>query len=200
MAGIPSMGFVNVRHKLTEIGIRQEHAKINSAPYTPAKITVDRKHPVNGQHNTQATIEIDQYESRKAVGGFLSPEDFAKKYGDQGLEHIAEVISKHVQEGWDAAKNAAKPGRVTTVDHAVADLTNRLVEWPKWDLAVVPPPEITVNPSRIEGDIDPGYTKLNIDATTEVNFDYSAGKAETYINDQGFIKMWMTKGYIDLEA
>lgn len=201
MSGIiSSMTYMNVRHQLPTIGIRQQQSRINKSAVQPAELHTDCKAPSNHQSVTQAKVEINQYPCRKAVGGFLNHEDFARYYGQKGFQDIAASTSKHSSEAWDAAKNAAKKGRNPAVEQARSKLFSDLVKWPQWGIVVMPSPEFTVTPSEIKGDIDPGYCKTTVDSTNKPNFDYTPGSAETYMKDKGFIRMWATQGYIDVEA
>lgn len=200
MAGLSSLSYINIRHQLPTTGIRQQHARLDSAPFKQAEIHTDYKAPANHQAVTQVKVDIDQYQCRKAVGGFLNHEDFARKYGQKGFQDVKAATSKHAQQGWDAAKNAAKKGRVPAIEEAVSLLRSQTIKWPQWDSMVIPSPEFTVTPSRIEGDIDPGHLDTTIDTTATPDFQYTPGSAETYMKDKGFVRQWVTQGYIDVEA
>lgn len=199
MSGISYIGYMNVRHQLPTTGIRQTQAKLNSAPFKQAEIHTNQKFAKTSQHATLVKVDIDQYPCRK-VFGYRKPEDYAREKGQQGLENVKAITSKHTQGAWDAAKNAARPGHNVPIEEAKANLRNQVIKWPQWTMTDIPDPVFTVIPSRIEGSMDPGSTDLDIQTTDKPDFDYTPGKAETYMKDKGFIRMWMTKGYIDVEA
>lgn len=200
MSGLSSISYMNVRHQLPTIGIRQQQSKINRASVQPAELHSDYQAPVLHQRSTQVKVDIDQYPCRKAVGGFLNNEDFARKYGQEGFQDVKEATSKHTQDGWDAARNAGKKGRVPLIEEAKSLLHNQTIKWPQWEAMVIPPPEFTVTPAELEIDIDKGHYTTDITTENKPNFDYTPGSAETYMKDQGFIRMWATQGYIDVEA
>lgn len=199
MSTIPYMTYMNVRHQLPTIGIRQEQARLDSAPFRPAEMHRDYRPAKTTQHATQVKVDIDQYPSRQ-IFGYYKPGDYKRKMAQEGMQNAQETTSKHSRGAWEAATNAAKPGRNIPMEEVKANLREMTIKTPQWDLKRAPDPEFTVTPSRIEGEMDPGSDEMDIQTTATPDFEYTPGSAETYLKDKGFIRMWMTQGYIDVEA
>lgn len=194
---LSQLKYLNTEHELPQIGIRQQHAKNIKAGYVQAEMHRDYEPAQSDIGWTQVKVDIDSYPSRTAYG-FLNNTDFAKKYGQQGLQDVAAFTSKTTNEGWNIAKNAAKPGRNVIAEIAKSDFYGQVVQWPKWTAKHIPDPEITVTPSETKGQMNVGHDRYNINATPDANIQIQTGSAETYIAKEGSIRHWITEGQYDI--
>ena len=77
---LSGMKYMNVRHKLPEIGIRQQHTMAEKNGYVPAEMHRDYEPPLADMGWSQVKVDINCYPCRTAYG-YLNNTDFAKKYG-----------------------------------------------------------------------------------------------------------------------
>lgn len=199
MSILSSMRYVNIRHQLPQIGIRQQQAMGEKNGYIPAKMKRDYQMPDAAVHATQARVDINSYPSRTAYG-FLNNTDFNKKIGDKGWQNIQSFTSKMTQRGWEAARNAARPGYNMPTRPSKEILQDHCANKTLWTLKTVPDPEFTVTPSRVVGNIDPGHEKYDISTEDHADIKIRTGSAETYIATEGFLRMWTTEGRLDTYA
>lgn len=196
---LAGMQYLNIRHELPQIGVRQQQAMGIKNGFEPAEMHHDYELPVADMAASLVKVDINQYPSRKAYG-FLNNTDFAIKYGQKGQQDIQETTSKHTQQGWDFAKNGAVPSKNPLVAHAKSDFWSQVVQWPKWVAQDIPDPEFTVTPSEIKGQMDVGYDRYNITPVEHADIQIQTGSAETYIATEGSIRMWTTEGHYDIYA
>lgn len=196
---LSGMKYVNIEQTLPQIGIRQQQAMGISNGYEPAEMHWDYEPPLSDMGWSQVKVDIDTYQSRTAYG-YLNNTDFARTYGQQGFQDLAQATSRHTQNGWDMAKNGAKPGRNQIVQQAKSSFMNEVVQWPQWVAKDIPDPEYTVHPSQIKGQMNVGHDRYSIQPATGANIDIQTGEAETYIATEGSIRMWTTEGHYDVRA
>ena len=199
MSGLSSTAYMNIRHELPTIGINQQHAKLQSAPFTAPELSVDYTAPQGDFSFTQATIDIDQSACWDARG-FKTPTALMRDAAAKGEQSIKAVTEKYSSGAWNAARNAAKEGGAMFGRIARQNMMSEVIAWPTWVVQQVPAPEISVTPSQPTGQPDTSHTDINWNTTTEVNKDIRTGSAQTYIDNQGFLNMWMTVGYVDISA
>lgn len=199
MGMLDGMKYVNIRHELPQIGIHQQQAMAERNTFRPAEMHRDYEPPLADVAASLVVVDISCYESRKAFG-MLNTTDFAKKYGDEGRQHIKQHTSELTRAGWNAAKNAAKPGADYNGQVARSKFFGQVVKWPQWTLIHPADPQFTVHPSEIKGNVKPGHDKYDIKATADADIAIQTGSAENYMAKEGSIRMWATEGYIDIYA
>ena len=196
---LSGMKYVNIRHELPEIGIRQQHAMGERNGYIQAEMHRDYEAPLADMGWSQIKVDINCYPCRTAYG-FLNNTDFAQKYGQQGQQDVAAATSKHTNDGWDMARNGARPGRNVIAQQAKSDFWSQVVKWPQWTAKQIPDPEFTVTPSEIKGQMNVGHDKYSIKPAAHADIAIKTGTAETYIAKEGSIRMWATEGHLDVYA
>lgn len=190
---------LNIRHELPRIGIRQQQAATERAPFRPAEMHRNYKAPLADVAATQVTIDIDTYESRKTYG-FLNHADFARKYGGEGSADIAANTSAKTQSAWAFVMSGGQSGHDEIVAQAKSELRSQTVKWPTWQATLPPAAKITVHPSEIVGQVDPGSDKMDIQTTAWADVKNRPGHAETYMATKGFVRQWTTVGHYDIYA
>lgn len=196
---LSGMKYVNIRHELPEIGIRQQQAASEKAAYVPAEMHRDYEPPKADMGWSQIKVDINCYPCRKALG-HLSDMDFARKYGQQGYSDVQAATSKHTNEGWDMARNGARPGRDVLTQQEWSKFWDKVIKWPQWTIIDIPDPEFTVTPSELTGQMNVGHDKYNIQTYARADVAISPGEAETYLAKEGSIRMWATEGRLDIYA
>lgn len=196
---LSTMKYVNIDQQLPRIGIRQQQAMGLKNGYVPAEMHRDYEPPLADMGVSLVKVDIDFYPCRKAYG-YLNNTDFAQTYGQKGQQDIAAATSRHTQEGWDMAKNGAKPGESIIGRQNRSHFWNQVVKWPTWVAKDIPDPVFTVTPSEIKGQMNVGHDKYSIKPQAKANIDIRVGEAETYIATEGSIRMWTTEGHYDIQA
>lgn len=196
---LSTMKYINIEQELPKIGIRQQQAMGNKNGYEPAKMSRDYEAPLADMGWTQVKVDINCYPSRKAYG-FLNNADFAQKYGQQGKQDVAAATSKHTNNGWDMARNGARPNSNVIGKQAKSEFWSQVVKWPKWTAVGVPSPEFSVTPSEIKGSMQVGHDKYKIQPAADANIDITVGSAETYMKSEGSLRMWVSQGRYDIRA
>lgn len=193
---LAEMKYLNVRHELPQIGLHQTQASAQRNGFVPAELHRDYRPPLADMAATLVEVDIDTYQCRKTYG-FLNHADFAAKYHAEGLQKLSQNISAKTQSTWNLIKNAARPHHNEIAAQAKAKFMNQVVKWPQWEAVAIPPPTFTVTPSEIKGQMDVGSDTTSINATASADIALTPGKAETYIDKEGWIRMYVTTGGFD---
>lgn len=195
--GGETMLYLNIRTTQPQIGMHSEPSSVET-PLHPAELHTTYRAPSSGLAATQVEIEINQYPSRKAYG-FLNHDDYAKQLGEKGMQDIKEAIARHVRNNEDMIKNGAKKGSHILAHQARQVVMDFLTRQPKLEFELIPPPEITVIPSRIKGQTDVGEDKVSIQTFPAENKGHP-GRVETYLAQKSNVRMWVTEGKYDIYA
>ena len=193
------MLYLNTRHQLPQIGIRQQWGRFNSASVNPATVHTEDDQAKSNKGVTQSSIEIDNYPSRKAYGA-RTMTDYTAERGQKGLSDVRSATSGITQKAWSTITNAAKRGDDIPQQYK----SEMMSKYSKADVVVqfnlMPEPTITANEAQVVGTPDEGDVTAEIDPVFSPNVDYVPGSAETYLADKGFIRHWVTEGSYDIYA
>ena len=63
---------------------------------------------------------------------------------------------------------------------------------------LMPEPTITANEAQVVGTPDEGDVTAEIEPVFSPNVEYTPGSAETYLEDKGFIRRWVSEGHYDI--
>lgn len=193
------MLYLNTRHRLPQIAIRQQWGRFTEAAAVPATVHGNNEQARSNKGVTQPTTDIDNYPSRRALG-FRNMDDYTRERGEKGLSDVQAAISKKAQNAWSNATTAARKGN-DIHQKAKSDMmsqytTNKIV----FELNLMPEPTITAHESEIVGEPDEGDVTAEIEPVFSPKLDYIPGRAETYLADKGFIRHWVTEGHYDIYA
>lgn len=189
------MLYLNIRTTYAQIGMRTTPSSVET-PLHPAELHTHYRPPSSGLAATQVEIDIDQYPSRKAYG-FLKPGDYTQKRQQEGQEGLRENIDKCVQQMNDMLDNGARSNVIAK--QAKQAITDFFLKDTNIELEPIPPPKITVTPSRIKGSTDVGEDKVSIQTFPAENKGHP-GKVETYLAQKGSVRMWVSEGKYDIYA
>lgn len=192
------MLYLNTRQTMTRLATRSELSTLSSRIQQP-KPHGDYRAARSNMGITQLTIEVDTYPSRHAYG-FSTMGDFTKQYGDQGKSDIREATSGHTQAAWGLIDNAAKRNHDEIAKQADSKLAKEVGKQRYLVAQAIPDPIITVHPSELRGEPDPGHQAISIETAGRADVTYNPGKFEIYVQQKGSIRRWVTEGHYDIYA
>lgn len=192
------MLYLNIRHTLPRIGINMHISTLSSRIVKP-KPQGDYQAPRSNLGYSQPSLEINSYPSRHSYG-HSTMIDFARQYGGQGLSDVKQTTSKHAQDTWDIIDNASRKGRDIFAEQAHRRLSSEVSKQRTLVAQAIPDPEVTMHPSELHGETDPGHHSVKIETSSTADVKYNPGKFEIYLQDRGSIRMWTSEGHYDIYA
>ena len=193
------MLYVNVRQTLPRIGLHTQLASLSSH-MRPAQLHTTYVAPRADVHATQVRVDIDSYPSRHAYGASTMG-DFARANEQQGLSDIQQATSENTEAAWDVIENGARPGGSSEIINQInSKLAAQIAKQRYIEVQSIPDPTITVTPSVVQGNIDTGKDEVSIQTYPTADVTFNPGKFESYLEQQGSIRMWTTEGQYDIYA
>ena len=193
------MLYLNTRHQLPQIGIRQQWGRFESAAAVPATVHTEDQQARSNKGITQSSVDIDNYPSRRAYGA-RTMGDWSSELAQRGNSDVQSGISKRTQTAWSRIENGAKRGNDIPQQYK----SEMMSKYSKADVVVqfnlMPEPEINANEAQVVGTPDEGDVTAEIEPVFSPNVEYTPGSAETYLADKGFIRHWVSEGHYDIYA
>lgn len=191
---------LNIRHQLPQTAQQVQRARLDKAAVVPARVTGHTEQGTSNQGATQPVTQLDNYPSRRAWGS-RTMGDFLRESEQKGLNDVQAGTSRRTQEAWARAENGAKPGddiaqqyhRAIFPDYPIAAET--LV-----DFQLMDGPIISVTPSRVVGEPEVGENSMQAETTPFPLYQTTPGSARTYVENEGFIRRWVTIDKYDIYA
>ena len=184
---------LNIRQTYPRIGLHSQLSSLETKS-PEADLHTTYESPTAGVWPKAAEVNINQYPSRHSYG-YSNLKDLGAENAKQGFDGVEKGINRRVQEGNDMLNNGTKHNVVA------AEAKAQLVPTKDRVLVVerVTPPEITVTPSYMQGNIDTGRDEVTIQPH-EVQTHYTPGSLDIFLQDPGSIRMWTTEGRYDIYA
>ncbi len=193
------MLYLNTRHRLPQIAIRQEWGKYGSCAAVPATVHTNDRQAKSNKGILQSAIEINNYPSRKAYGA-RNNTDYSLERGKKGLQDVQSAISAKMQTALAHATEGAKRGN----DISSRAKSEMLSEYKSAEIVfsfeLMAEPEITATEAEVVGEPDEGDVTAEIEPVNSPKVEYTPGSAETYLADKGFIRHWVTENHYDIYA
>ena len=187
------------RHQLPQIGIRQQWGKFKSAAAVPATVHTNNEQAKSNKGVSQSSVEINNYPSRKAYGA-RNMTDYSAELAQRGNADVQSGISRRTQTAWQKIENAAKKGNDIPRQYK----NEMMSKYSKVDIVfqfnLMPEPQITAHESQVVGEPDEGDVTAKIEPVYSPKVEYTPGSAETYLEDKGFIRHYITEGHYDIYA
>ena len=190
---------LNTRHQLPQIGMRQTFGRLDeSAIIQPQTQSGANRQARSNQTVTQPDLSLDNYPSRRAYG-FRTHGDFAAERGQRGQSDVRAATGNHAQENWSTATSAARRGNYITQrtrSEMFADYDAHMV----FTTAAIPDPSVQGYPNEVVG--EPETANLSVDIRTAPNarIHYTPGSVQTYLQNEGFIRNWVSYNHYDIYA
>ena len=69
-----------------------------------------------------------------------------------------------------------------------------------FEMNLMPEPDISVNPSQVVGESDVGDVTAEIDSSFNARLHFTPGKAQTYLQNEGYLRQWVSLDRYDIYA
>lgn len=188
---------LNTRHALPQTTIRNHLGRIDKSAYVPAEVHTNLELARSNKTVEQPSLRIDSYQSRRAWGA-RNLTDLTREFAQQGLSDVKVGTSRRTQIAWERAENGAKPGddiKAQIKNEVRADPPETLVEF-----ELMEGPEILYTPAQVTGESDEGDVTAEIETEPFANIHYKPGSLRTYLQNEGYIRRYVTMNEYDIYA
>lgn len=189
---------LNTRHELPQIGIRQTQGRLNESGIIQPQVHGRNRQASSNKGATQPGLDINSYPSRKAYG-HRTMDDLTAEQGSRGKSDVQAATSRHSAEAWSKATNAAKRGD-DIAQEARADLFSDYEARAVFTYSAIPNPQMQGIPNEVVGEPDLGDISVDIETAPSAKIRYTPGSVETYLQNEGFIRHWVSYGNYDISA
>ena len=190
---------LNTRHELPRIAIRQTQGRLDeSGIIQPMSRGHGNRQARINEGTTQPSLSLDSYQSRRAYG-FRKMNDLTAEQGQRGLSDVRAATGRHGQEGWSKATTAAQRGN-DVVQKIKADIFADYQARPVFTTDAIPDPQMQGYAGEVVGEPDTGDVTVDIETEPNARIHYTPGSVETYLQDKGFIRHWVSTEHYDIYA
>ena len=189
---------LNTRHELPQIGIRQTRGYFDETAIVQPQVQGTNRQSRSNKTVTQPSLDLDSYQSRKAYG-FRNHGDQMAQQGQRGISDVQAATSRHSQTAWTKATTAARRGN----DIAQSDRAEMFSKYQirtLVTLSAVPNVQMQGHPEEVIGEPDLGDISVDIQTAPSARIHYTPGGVETYLQNEGFIRHWVTQDHYDIYA
>lgn len=188
---------LNTQHELPQISMRTNQGRLDESGIIQPRV---QGHNGQARSNKAATqppnLSINSYPSRRAYG-FKNMTDFTAERGQRGISDAQAGTSRRSQEAWSRATNGAKRGN-DVVQGIKADIFSDYQARPVFTTADIPDTQIQGYQSEVVGEPDLGDVTANIQTESSAKLHYTPASVETYFQNEGFIRHWVSTGNYDI--
>ena len=190
---------LNTRHELPQIAIRQTQGRLDESGIVQPRTRggANRQAQIN-EGTTQPSLSLDNYPSRRAYG-FRKAGDLMAEQGQRGISDAQSATGRHASEGWSKATTAAQRGN-DVVQKIKADMFADYQARPVFTTAAIPDPQMQGYAGEVVGEPDAGDVTVDIETEPNARIHYTPGSVETYLQDNGFIRHWVSMDHYDIYA
>ncbi|WP_313990648.1 DUF6470 family protein [uncultured Selenomonas sp.] len=192
------MLYLNVRHTLPMIGIRTQRNTLDASISQP-RYTQETQQARSNRGATQPRLSIDTYPSRHSYG-YTNHTDFARENLQRGLSGVQKGTSKHTQMAWALAEDGPKSGRQVGIEFAKRDMESIAKKQRVLVAQAIPDPEIHFDTGEAVGEPTVGRTTPHWDTEGQARIHFNRGSIETYLQQRGDIRRWVSEGKYDIRA
>ena len=190
---------LNTRHELPQIAMRTTQARLDeTAIIQPQSQGKGNRQARANKTVTQPSLSLDSYPSRKSYG-FKKMGDFTAERGQRGISDVQAATGRHAQEAWARATQGAQRGNdiVQKIKSEVfGDYQARTV----FTIGAIPDPQVQGHPNEVVGEPDTGDVSVEIQTEPNARIHYTPGSVETYLQNEGYIRHWVSEGNYDIYA
>lgn len=189
---------LNTRHELPQIAMRQTQGRLDESGIVQPRAHGNNQQARSNKTVTQPGLTLNSYPSRRAYG-HRTMDDLTAEQGQRGISNAKSATSSHTQKGWAAATNAAKRGDDIS-QNAKAEMFSNYQARAVFDLNFIPDPQMQGRPNQVVGEPNLGDVSVDIEATPSARIHYTPGSVETYLQNEGFIRHWVSYDSYDIYA
>ena len=193
------MARLNTRHELPQIAMRQTQGRLDSAQIIqPRTQGSGNRQAQSNQGATQSSLSIDSYQSRRAYG-FRKAGDLMAEQGRRGLSDVQSSTGRHSSEAWSKATTAAQRGD-DIVQKIKADIFSNYEARTVFTTAAIPDPQMQGYQGEVVGEPDTGDVSVDIQTEPDARIHYTPGSVETFLQNEGYIRHWVSMDHYDIYA
>ena len=190
---------LNTRHELPQIAIRQTQGRLDESGIIQPKVHGTNRQASSNQGVTQPPqVSINSYPSRRAYG-HRTMRDLTAEQGNRGKSDVQAATAQHTKMAWGKATTAAKRGN-DVAQEAKANIFANYEAYPVFAYSGIPNPQMQGHPNEIVGTPDRGNISVDIETAPSARIRYTPGSVETYLENKGFIRHWVSYGNYDISA
>ena len=181
---------LNTRHELPQIAIRQTQSRLDESGIIQPRPQGRNIQARSNKTVTQSRLTLDNYPSRRAYG-HRTMNDLTAEQGQRGISNAQSATSEHTRKAWASADNAAKRGDDIS-QNARAEMFSNYQARTVFDLTFIPDPQMQGQPGQVIGEPDLGDISVDIETAPSARIRYTPGSVETYLQNEGFIRHWVS--------
>ncbi|MBQ7704276.1 MAG: hypothetical protein IJT73_02435 [Selenomonadaceae bacterium] len=188
---------LNIRHELPQITIRNHHGKLDKNAYVPAQVHTEDQQARSNKTVSQPSIQMDSYQSRRDYGA-RNLTDLTREFGQKGLSDVQTNRSRTTQIAWERAENGGKPGddiKQQYKNQIHAEEPETLVEFDLMEGL-----QIYYTPAQVIGESELGDVTAEIETEPFADVHFKPGNLNVYLQNEGFIRRWVTMNEYDIYA
>ena len=189
---------LNTRHELPQIAMRQTQPRLNESSITQPQVHGHNRQARSNKAVTQPGLFIDSYASRRAYG-HRTMRDLTAELGQRGISDARTATSSHAQANWSAATHAAQSGDDIS-QNARAEMFAKYSARAVFTIGAIPDAQVQGRPEQIVGEPQASDISVDIETALSATIRYTPGSVETYLQNQGFIRHWVTMDTYDIYA
>ena len=190
---------LNTRHELPQIAMRQTQGRLDqSGIVQPRPQSGGNRQARSNQTVTQPGLSLDAYPSRKAYG-HRTMRDYTAELGQRGIADVQAATGRHAQANWNQATNGARRGNYVTQtikSEVFSDYQARTV----FTISGVPDVQMQGYPNQVVGEPEQSDIAVDIQTTPNAKLHYTPGSVQTYLQNEGFIRHWVSNDHYDIYA
>ena len=189
---------LNTRHELPQIAMRTTQGRLDESGIIQPQIRGRNQQARSNKTVTQPSLSLDSYQSRRAYG-FRKMGDFTAERGQRGISDAQATTGRHASEAWSKATTAAQPGN-DVVQKIKADMFADYQARPVFTTSGIPDPQMQGHPNEVIGEPYLGDISVDIETAPSARIHYTPGSVETYLQNEGFIRHWVSTDSYDIYA
>lgn len=189
---------LNTRHELPQIAMRTTQGRLDESGIIQPRTQGRNQQARSNKTVTQPSLSLDSYQSRKSYG-FRNMTDFTAERGQRGISDAQAATGRHAQEGWSRATTGARRGD-DVVQGIKAEIFSDYQARPVFTTAAIPDPQMQGYQSEVIGEPDLGDVTVDIQTEPNARIHYTPGGVETYLQNEGFIRHWVSMDNYDIYA
>ena len=190
---------LNTRHELPQITMRTTQGRLEeSGIIQPRTQGGNHWEARSNKTVTQPSLSIDNYPSRRAYG-YRKHGDLAAERGQQGISDAQAATRRHSGQGFSRAETGARRGNdiVQEIKSEIfSDYQVRMV----FTTSAIPDPQMQGYASEVVGEPELGDISIDIETEPSARIRYTPGSVETYLQNEGFIRHWVSMDHYDIYA
>lgn len=189
---------LNIRHELPQIGMQISRGRLDRAAVVNPQVSSNNRQARSNKGVTQSSINLDTHESQR-VTGRRTMFELTRELGQKGISDVRQSTSNHTQNAWSRLENGAKKG-----NDLVSQFRSQLFRNAKAEIIFTLDwthgAEVYVNESQVVGEPDLGDVTMEFQTAPSADIRTTRGGVRTYIENEGYLRQWVTEDNYDIYA